>query len=76
MFGTEKTKAFCCDCNKLTLHKYTNFSHVKPTAGGSGGFFSNLLEIFARVWLPRGQSTGDYKCTCCGTFLSTPDSWK
>ncbi len=72
-YGAEETKAFCCNCKKVTLHKYESFSKSKETTDTEvKGFFSGLLATIASV-LMEGEPTGDYKCKVCGTNLRTPD---
>ncbi|WP_239670969.1 hypothetical protein [Vibrio variabilis] len=74
MYGSEQTKAFCCNCKEVTLHKYENFAQPqKSNKPKSTGFISNLLESIASA-LMEGEATGDYKCTVCGTNLRTPDN--
>ncbi|EGR3203788.1 hypothetical protein DC889_24460 [Vibrio parahaemolyticus] len=66
-YDAEEAKAFCCNCKKVTVHKYESFSKTE-----SRGFFSGLLAAIASA-LMEGEPTGDYKCKVCGTNLSTPD---
>ncbi|CAH0525793.1 hypothetical protein VHP8226_01324 [Vibrio hippocampi] len=68
MYGTEQTKAFCCNCNKLTLHKYTMFGTQTEQSPWIKGFLLRTLAEFISK-----APTGDYKCTLCGTYLNTPD---
>ncbi|EJG0691281.1 hypothetical protein C4G81_RS16575 [Vibrio parahaemolyticus] len=70
-YGTKETKAFCCNCKKVTVHKYESFSKSKPK-NEETSFFSEVLATIASV-LMEGEPTGDYKCKECGTNLSTPD---
>ncbi len=67
MYGTEQTKAFCCNCKKLTLHKYTMFSSGRVANYKEGSWWKRLFG-----WAPGPM--GDYKCTVCGTYLHTPDN--
>ncbi|GIB54973.1 hypothetical protein [Vibrio cholerae] len=70
-YGAKETKAFCCNCKKVTVHKYDSFS--KPASKNeSKGFFSEALAVIASV-LMESEATGDYKCEECGTNLRTPD---
>ncbi|EGQ7967165.1 hypothetical protein CRN32_05765 [Vibrio vulnificus] len=71
-YGAEETKAFRCNCKKVTVHKYESFSKTEPKTE-SRGFFSELLAAIASA-LMEGEPTGDYKCKVCGTNLSTPDN--
>ncbi|MDR9829671.1 hypothetical protein RCJ22_29210 [Vibrio sp. FNV 38] len=72
-YGSEETKAFCCNCKKVTLHKYQNFSQSAESKETQvKGFFSALLAVIANA-LMKGEPTGDYKCKVCGTNLHTPD---
>ncbi|MEZ8013905.1 hypothetical protein AB4516_07295 [Vibrio sp. 10N.222.54.F12] len=74
MYGSEQTKAFCCNCKEITLHKYESFSQPKKSsASKSAGFFSGFFASVASA-LMEGEATGDYKCTVCGTNLHTPDN--
>ncbi|MGR5396883.1 hypothetical protein [Vibrio alginolyticus] len=70
-YGAEETKAFCCNCKKVTVHKYESFSKTEPKTEASS-FFSGLLAAIASA-LMEGEPTGDYKCKVCGTNLSSPD---
>ena len=72
-YGSEETKAFCCNCKKLTVHKFENFAKTtKPQENESKGFFSGLFaSILGELMV--GEPTGDYKCKVCGTNLHTPD---
>ncbi|MGR2871029.1 hypothetical protein [Vibrio vulnificus] len=69
-YGSEETKAFCCNCKKVTLHRYQSFSKSGETE--INGFFSGLFAAIASA-LMEGEPTGDYKCKVCGTNLHTPD---
>lgn len=72
MYGSEKTRAFCCNCKELTLHKYTMFSsrvQNAPKDEKKPGFLMHILSAFV-----SNGATGDYKCTRCGTYLETPDN--
>jgi hypothetical protein len=72
-YGSEETKAFCCNCKKVTLHKYQSFSQTAESKKSEvNGFFSGLLAAIASA-LMEGEPTGDYKCKICGTNLHTPD---
>ncbi|MGF1779818.1 hypothetical protein [Vibrio nomapromontoriensis] len=74
MYGTEQTKAFCCNCKEVTLHKYESFSQPqKSSESKATGFFSGFFTSIASA-LMEGEATGDYKCTVCGTNLHTPDN--
>ncbi|MGR5221834.1 hypothetical protein ACPV4B_16530 [Vibrio parahaemolyticus] len=68
MYGSEKTKAFCCNCKQLTHHKYTMFATKKETSPRKEGFLTRILSALA-----SSEATGDYKCQRCGTYLSSPD---
>ncbi|ALM70689.1 hypothetical protein [Vibrio vulnificus] len=70
-YGAEETKAFCCNCKKVTVHKYESFSKTEPKTEARD-FFSGLFVAIASA-LMEGEPTGDYKCKVCGTNLSTPD---
>lgn len=73
IYGSQETKAFCCHCKKVTLHKYQGFSSSHERKDTSvNGFFSGLFAAIASA-LMEGQATGDYQCTACGTSLHTPD---
>ncbi|MDP5253445.1 MULTISPECIES: hypothetical protein [unclassified Vibrio] len=72
-YGSEKTKAFCCNCKKVTLHQYESFSKPEePQDNEVKGFFSGLLTSISGI-LMSGEPIGDYKCEVCGTNLHTPD---
>lgn len=68
MYGSEETKAFCCNCKQLTLHKYTMFATKKETSPRKEGFVTRIL-----LALMSSGASGDYKCQRCGTYLGTPD---
>ena len=70
-YGSEKMKAFCCNCEKVTLHRYESFGKSEPKSESSG-FIAGVLEVLAGL-LMSSSPTGDYKCTVCGTNLHTPD---
>jgi hypothetical protein len=73
MYGSEKTKAFCCNCKEVTLHRYESFSQPqKSSESKATGFFSGFFASIASA-LMEGGATGDYKCIVCGTNLHTPD---
>ncbi|OOE38428.1 hypothetical protein BZG06_16255 [Salinivibrio kushneri] len=73
IYGAEETKAFCCNCKKVTLHKYESFSKSGEATGKEvKGFFSGLFAAIANA-LMEGEHSGDYKCKVCGTNLHTPD---
>ncbi|MCJ2377400.1 hypothetical protein LNL84_11220 [Vibrio sp. ZSDZ34] len=70
MYGSEKTKAFCCNCKEVTLHKYESFSQPqKSSESKATGFFASIANA-----LMGGEAKGDYKCEVCGTNLHTPDN--
>ncbi|MDH5925553.1 hypothetical protein OW495_02305 [Vibrio sp. 14N.309.X.WAT.E.F5] len=72
MYGSEQTRAFCCNCKVLTLHKYTMFSNQvqkAPQKAKKPGLIQQILSS-----LVSNNTTGDYKCTKCGTYLRTPDN--
>jgi hypothetical protein len=69
MYGEERTKAFCCNCKELTMHEFTNFSSKKVKSPRKESWLERLLS-----GLISSEATGDYKCTKCGTYLSTPDN--
>ncbi|MGR5354096.1 hypothetical protein [Vibrio sp. DNB22_19_2] len=72
-YGSEETKAFCCNCKKVTLHKYESFSKSDETTETEvKGFFSGFFAAIASA-LMEGEPTGDYKCKVCGTNLHTQD---
>ncbi|EGA66065.1 hypothetical protein L1D54_17005 [Vibrio brasiliensis] len=71
VYGSKETKAFCCNCKQVTVHRYENFSNAQPDTEVKG-FFSGLFAAIASS-LMEGEATGDYKCKVCGTNLSTPD---
>ncbi|HBC3568757.1 hypothetical protein JL830_24950 [Vibrio parahaemolyticus] len=74
IYGAEETKAFCCNCKKVTVHKYENFAKPeKAQETEKKGFFSGLFASIL-VQLMVGEPTGDYKCKVCGTNLHTPDN--
>ncbi|MFA0482406.1 hypothetical protein AB4648_27440 [Vibrio splendidus] len=68
MFGSEKTRAFCCNCKSLTLHHYTMFATQTVKSPKDESFLQRILYS-----LISSQARGDYKCSKCGTYLSTPD---
>jgi hypothetical protein len=70
-YGSEEMKAFCCNCEKVTVHRYESFGKQEPKSN-TGGFISGLLEVVAGL-LMSDAPTGDYKCKVCGTNLHTPD---
>ncbi|MDF4559993.1 hypothetical protein P3675_23485 [Vibrio parahaemolyticus] len=70
-YGAKETKAFCCNCKKVTVHRYESFSKSEPKNEGKG-IFSSIVAVIASV-LMEGEPTGDHKCKECGTNLSTPD---
>ncbi|MPS33666.1 MULTISPECIES: hypothetical protein [Salinivibrio] len=73
IYGAEETKAFCCNCKKVTFHKYESFSKSGEDTGKEvKGFFSSLFAAIASA-LMEGEPSGDYKCKVCGTNLHTPD---
>jgi hypothetical protein len=74
MYGSEETKAFCCNCKELTLHKYTNFSCIKTAKPRTGGFLPSFLELLGQQ-LGTNAPSGDYKCTQCGTYLHSDGSY-
>ncbi|MGY5615066.1 hypothetical protein [Vibrio brasiliensis] len=70
-YGAKETKAFCCNCKEVTVHRYHNFSKAEPDTevrGFISGFFAAIAQS-----LMEGEATVDYKCKVCGTYLSTPD---
>ncbi|PMH28316.1 hypothetical protein BCU71_07070 [Vibrio lentus] len=72
MYGSEQTRAFCCNCKVLTLHKYTMFGNQvqkAPQKEKKPGLIQQVL-----LSLVSNNTTGDYKCTKCGTYLRTPDN--
>ncbi|MEZ9644203.1 hypothetical protein AB4289_20930 [Vibrio cyclitrophicus] len=72
MYGSEETRAFCCNCKVLTRHKYTMFSNQvqkAPQEAKKPGVLGLILSSLA-----SSGGTGDYKCTKCGTNLRTPDN--
>ncbi|WP_244663134.1 hypothetical protein [Vibrio owensii] len=72
-YGAEETKAFCCNCKKVTLHRYQSFSQLSDSGGAEvKGFFFGLFAAIASS-LMEGEPTGDYKCKVCGTNLHTSD---
>lgn len=74
MYGSEETRAFCCNCKEVTLHRYESFSKPKEvTEKKAKGFLSGLFAAIVGA-LMEGEATGDYKCTVCGTNLHTPDN--
>ncbi|MFS1492486.1 hypothetical protein BCT96_008805 [Vibrio splendidus] len=78
MYGSEKTRAFCCNCKELTLHKYTMFSSQVQKAPQAEDKEPSLLQRILSELLSFGVTgsgaAGDYKCTQCGTYLNTPDN--
>ncbi|MCB5358537.1 hypothetical protein [Vibrio lentus] len=72
MYGSEQTRAFCCNCKVLTLHKYTMFSNQVQKAPQKEKKPGLIQQIFSS--LVSNNTTGDYKCTKCGTYLRTPDN--
>ncbi|WED24414.1 hypothetical protein L3Q72_16175 [Vibrio sp. JC009] len=70
MYGEKQTKAFCSECEKLTLHEYVQFG--KDSTGEKQGTKIGFLKALFST-LDPGYGTGDYKCTVCGTYLHTPD---
>lgn len=64
----EKIKAFCCECNELTTHKYNLFGQSEYKPHSKTGFIKALLLMFVDA------QEGDYKCAQCGTYLNTPDN--
>ncbi|WP_261836914.1 hypothetical protein [Vibrio ishigakensis] len=64
MYGSEKTRAFCCNCKELTLHHFTMFSSQKTKSPRQMGLLERLFSA---------GNSGDYKCSRCGTYLHTPD---
>ena len=70
-YGAKEMKAFCCNCKKVTVHKYESFSKSESRTEAKG-FFSEILATIASV-LMEGEPIGDYKCKVCGTNLNTPD---
>ena len=74
MYGSEETRAFCCNCKEVTLHRYESFAKPKEvTEKKAEGFLSSLFATIVSS-LMEGEATGDYKCTVCGTNLRTPDN--
>ncbi|WP_373943745.1 hypothetical protein L0991_05880 [Vibrio chagasii] len=71
MYGSEQTRAFCCNCKALTLHKYTLFSNQAQKAPQDEKKPGLLMQILSG-FISNG-ATGDYKCSRCGTYLETPD---
>ena len=72
MYGSEKTRAFCCNCKEVTLHTYTMFSNQvqkAPQDEKKPGLLGMILSSLA-----SSGATGDYQCTKCGTNLCTPDN--
>ncbi|ULN65663.1 hypothetical protein MID13_07680 [Vibrio gigantis] len=72
MYGSEQTRAFCCNCKELTLHKYTMFSNQAekaPKDDKKSGLLGMILSSLA-----SSGGNGDYKCIKCGTNLRTPDN--
>ncbi len=44
IYGAEETKAFCCNCKKVTVHKYENFAKPeKAQETEKKGFFLDCL---------------------------------
>ncbi|WKY56820.1 hypothetical protein Q5H80_07300 [Vibrio sp. SNU_ST1] len=78
MYGSETTKAFCCNCKELTLHKYTMFSsQVKKAAQAEDkepSLLKRILSGLLALGVTGSGATGDYKCTQCETNLRTPDN--
>ncbi|USD67992.1 hypothetical protein [Vibrio sp. SCSIO 43136] len=73
MYDSSKAQRFCCNCKKVTLHKYQTFGSngTQPETPSRGFIMGLLFAIFSSI--SEGQATGDYKCTVCGTYFSTPD---
>lgn len=68
MYIEEKKQAFCCECNKLTLHKFKVFGQNENKQYVKRGLLKSLLVSFF------DSQVGDYQCTVCGTYLNTPDN--
>jgi hypothetical protein len=62
-------QAFCCNCKEVTKHNLTYFgTHTnKPT-----GLFNKILTVISESVSESPSS--DYKCSKCGTYLTTPDN--
>jgi hypothetical protein len=44
MYGSEETRAFCCNCKEVTLHRYESFAKPKEvTEKKAEGFLSSLF---------------------------------
>lgn len=69
MYGTDETRAFCCNCKDVTLHRYTMFASQKVQSPKDEGLIERVLSAL----FLSNQTNGDYKCSQCGTYLETPD---
>lgn len=69
MYGEKQTKAYCSNCEELTLHKYILFGQGDKSENPRK--FGFLKFLFSS--LDPGYGSGDYKCTKCGAYLHTPD---
>jgi len=69
MYGSEETRAFCCNCKAVTRHRYTLFASQTQRSPRQTGLLERLLS-----GLLSSPPTGDYRCTQCGTYLHTPDN--
>lgn len=59
MYGSEQTRAFCCNCKALTLHKYTLFSNQAQKAPQDEKKPGLLMQILSG-FISNG-ATGDYQ---------------
>ena len=68
-------KAYCCECGKLTKHQFVLFGRNEEKRTNSGSsFFKRCLGTMLQIVFGRYASYGDYQCTLCGEYLSTPEA--
>ena len=62
-------QAFCCNCKKVTKHNLSRFGTISDKPNG---LFNKILTVISDSLSELPNS--DYKCSICGTLLTTPDN--
>lgn len=62
-------QAFCCNCKEVTSHHHTQFG---TDSARSKGLLNKFLKVFFESLIEAPND--DYKCSKCGTYLTTPDN--